>query len=116
MQRKSGHPVEEGNRQMKMRYGLPIRVMRIGGIAVAFIALISAATARPQAPIEYRLSFPDAVHHVMQVEVTFGGVPPGPLRVRMSRSSPGRYAAFEFAKNVFEEHITDGNGKVLAAA
>jgi predicted metalloprotease with PDZ domain len=68
-----------------------------------------------QAPTEYRLSFADAAHHVMQVEVTFHNVPAGPLQVRMSRSSPGRYAVHEFAKNVFDEHITDGKGKALSA-
>jgi predicted metalloprotease with PDZ domain len=73
------------------------------------------ATAQSNAPVEYRLSFDDAVHHAMQVEVTFRDVPPGPLQVRMSRSSPGRYAAHDFAKNVFEETITDGKGKPLTA-
>jgi len=93
-----------------------IRTWQFRTIAVAFITLVTAATLWAQVPIEYRLSFSDAVHHVMQVEVTFRNVPPGPLQVRMSRSSPGRYAAFEFAKNVFKEYITDDNGKVLRAA
>jgi predicted metalloprotease with PDZ domain len=73
-----------------------------------------ASTQEPQ-PTEYRLSFAERAHHVMQVEVTFHDVPSGPLQVRMSRSSPGRYAAHDFAKNVFGEHITDGHGKTLAA-
>jgi predicted metalloprotease with PDZ domain len=86
-----------------------------GRIAVVFVALLAAATARAQAPVEYRLSFPAAVHHVMQVEITFRDVPPGSFQIHMSRSSPGRYAAFDFAKNVFAERITDGNGKMIAA-
>src|SRR3954451_7291697 len=81
---------------------------------VLVLTLVSSASA--PAPVEYRLSFPDAVHHVMLVEVTFRNVPPGPLQVRMSRSSPGRYAAFDFAKNVFEEHFTDGKGRALTPA
>lgn len=85
-------------------------------IAVAFITLLTAVTARAQAPIEYRLSFSDAIHHVMRVEIKFRNVPPKPLHVRMSRSSPGRYVAFEFAKNVFGVQITDGAGKVLTAS
>lgn len=79
----------------------------------AFVVLLFAVHASAQAPIEYRLSFADAVHHVMQVEVTFPNVPAGPLQVRMSRSSTGRYAPFDFAKNVFEERFTDGSGKPL---
>ena len=72
------------------------------------------AAAQTQSATEYRLSFPDAVHHVMQVDAIFHNVPRQPLRIEMSRSSPGRYAAFEFASNVFEEHFTDGSGKPLA--
>jgi predicted metalloprotease with PDZ domain len=92
-----------------------MRVSRFRSIAVGIIILVTAATVSAQAPVEYRLSFPDAVHHLMRVEVTFRDVPPGALQVRMSRSSPGRYAAFEFARNVFDEHISDGKGKVLTA-
>ena len=84
-------------------------------MATVLLAL-GRAPAWAQSAAEYRFSFPDAVHHVMQVEATFHDVPPRPLRVQMSRSSPGRYAAFEFAENVFDEHITDGNGKPLVAA
>jgi predicted metalloprotease with PDZ domain len=49
----------------------------------------------------------------MQVEATFTTVPAGPLELRMSRSSPGRYALHEFAKNVFDVRITDEAGKDL---
>ena len=52
----------------------------------------------------------------MQVDATFADVPAGPLRVRMSRTSPGRYALHEFAKNVFDVRVTDGKGKLLARA
>ena len=34
----------------------------------------------------------------------------------MSRSSPGRYALHEFAKNVFELQISDGAGRPLTPA
>jgi len=67
-----------------------------------------------QTPVAYRLSFPEAAHHLMQVEATFTTVPAGPLELRMSRSSPGRYALHEFAKNVFDVRITDEAGKALA--
>ena len=69
-----------------------------------------------QTPVAYRLSFPEAAHHLMQVEATFTTVPPGPLELRMSRSSPGRYALHEFAKNVFDVRITDEAGKALAVS
>ena len=64
-------------------------------------------------PVQYRVSFPAPEHHYAQVEVTFSGVPAGPLEVRMSRSSPGRYAVHEFSKNVFDLHAFDGKGRAL---
>jgi predicted metalloprotease with PDZ domain len=69
--------------------------------------------AQAQVPVAYRLSFPEAAHHLMQVEATFADVPAGPLELRMSRSSPGRYALHEFAKNVFDVRATDEAGKPL---
>ena len=50
----------------------------------------------------------------MQVEVTFPNLPAGTLQLRMSRSSPGRYALHEFAKNVFDVRVTDAAGAALA--
>lgn len=69
-----------------------------------------------QTPVAYRLSFPEAAHHLMHVEATFTTVPPGPLELRMSRSSPGRYALHEFAKNVFDVRITDEAGQPLTVS
>ncbi len=74
------------------------------------------AVAQAQAPVSYRLSFPEPQHRWMQVEVTFADVPAGPLRIRMSRSSPGRYSLHEFAKNVFDLHVTNAAGTPLAVA
>jgi predicted metalloprotease with PDZ domain len=77
---------------------------------------VCAATAWAQTPVSYRLSFPAPEHRWMQVEVTFPDVPPGPLQVRMSRTSPGRYALHEFAKNVFDVQVRDGKGTALTPA
>jgi predicted metalloprotease with PDZ domain len=78
------------------------------------IALVANGTARAQSPVQYRLSFPAPEHHYAQVEVTWTGVPAGAtLEARMSRSSPGRYAVHEFAKNVFDVHAFDGKGTEL---
>lgn len=74
-----------------------------------------AAPAAAQAPVAYRVSFPAPEHRWMQVDVTFADVPAGPLEVCMSRSSPGRYALHEFAKNVFDVQVKDGRGRALVA-
>src|ERR1700733_9046618 len=83
---------------------------------LAAIALLVAAPAAAQAPVQYHLAFPAPAHHWAQVDVTFTGLPAAPLQARMSRSSPGRYAVHEFAKNVYDLHAFDGKGKALVAA
>ena len=50
----------------------------------------------------------------MQVEATFTDVPAGPLQLRMSRSSPGRYGLHEFARHVTDVRATDGAGRPLS--
>ena len=54
--------------------------------------------------IHYRVSFPEPQHRWMQVEVSFANLGAGPLELRMSRSSPGRYSLHDFAKNVYDVH------------
>ena len=79
------------------------------------LALFLPALAAAQAPVEYRLSFKEAEHRLMDVEVTFRDVPSGAFELRMSRSSPGRYSLHEFAKNVFDVDVTNGAGAPLAS-
>ncbi|HET9361217.1 MAG TPA: PDZ domain-containing protein [Vicinamibacterales bacterium] len=88
--------------------------MRPRALGAALLLLALAPLAALAQTVSYRLSFPEAAHHVMHVEATFRSLPPGPLELRMSRSSPGRYAAHDFAKNVFDVRITDASGKALA--
>jgi predicted metalloprotease with PDZ domain len=83
---------------------------------LAVFVLVAPAAARAQAPVEYRLSFPEAEHRLMNVDVLFADVPAGTLELRMSRSSPGRYALHEFAKNVFDVRVTDAAGAALQVA
>jgi predicted metalloprotease with PDZ domain len=83
------------------------------GIALSLFAL--SAPLGAQSPVVYRVSFPAPEHHYAQVEVIFANAPAGTLEARMSRSSPGRYALHEFAKNVFELRAFDGKGKELTA-
>jgi predicted metalloprotease with PDZ domain len=64
-------------------------------------------------PIRYRFSFPEPQHRWMQVEATFTELPAGPLELRISRSSPGRYSLHDFAKNVYDVHAFDDGGREL---
>ena len=77
--------------------------------------LVFAAVGRAEAPVDYRLSFPDYVRHWMDVEIVFADVAADPLEIHMPRTSPGRYALHEFVKNVFDVQIRDRANRPLAA-
>jgi len=87
---------------------------RIGSAAVVFSFFAIALPLHAEQSVQYELSFPNAVHHEAEVRATFSGVTEPVLHVLMSRSSPGRYALHEFAKNVYNVRTTDGSGKTLA--
>lgn len=74
---------------------------------------VVASSVLAQEPVRYELRFPNAVHHEGEVRATFSGVKTPTLEVMMSRSSPGRYALHEFAKNVYNVKATDGQGHAL---
>src|SRR4051812_26110396 len=78
-----------------------------------FYVMIVAPLAAQDASVGYELRFPNAVHHEAEVRATFSGVRGRVLEVVMSRSSPGRYALHEFAKNVYNVRATDGVGRRL---
>lgn len=61
----------------------------------------------------YEISFENAVHHEAEVEAVFPDIETDTLTVRMSRTSPGRYALHEFAKNVYNFKATNGLGQPL---
>ncbi len=65
------------------------------------------------AQVAYDVAFPNAVHHEAIVTLTLTALPPDPVQLVMSRSSPGRYALHEFAKNVYGLTAVDGGGKPL---
>src|SRR5687768_16735329 len=87
--------------------------MTIRGVLTLLLLCAGAAAAHAQAPVTYHVSFPEAQHHRMQVEVTFPDVPAGTLEVLMSRPSPGRYALHEFARHVYDVRIDNGAGLPL---
>ena len=80
---------------------------------VLFLIVTILFTAVSQDKIEYSVSFENALHHEAEITVTFPDLPAGPLETRMGRTSPGRYALHEFAKNVYNVRAVDGKGKQL---
>lgn len=83
-------------------------------IAAGLCASTSAAVAQSGGiPVEYEASFENAAHHEARISVTYRAISPAPLELRMARSSPGRYAIHEFAKNVYDVSAVDGAGRPL---
>lgn len=80
--------------------------------AVAFFTF-SFSLAFGQTGLQYEVSFPNAVHHEAEVSLLVSQIPAGPLTVRMSRSSPGRYATHEFGKNVYNVRAFTRSGQPL---
>jgi len=78
-----------------------------------FLILLNALNLSAQKAVEYKISFPNAVHHEAEIELLVQDVPAGALTFRMSRSSPGRYATHEFGKNIYNVKVFNGKGNVL---
>jgi predicted metalloprotease with PDZ domain len=68
---------------------------------------------RAAEPLHYRFSFPDALHHRVEVALAVADAGAAPLELRMSRSSPGRYALQAFAKHVDDVRAFDPDGREL---
>ncbi len=62
----------------------------------------------------YEISFENAVHHEAVIKATFIEIDLDTLAFRMSRTSPGRYALHEFAKNVYNFKAIDSRGNPLS--
>jgi len=89
--------------------------LALGGLAPATArARDTAATTATRAPVDYDIAFPHPEHHEAQVSVTYRGLDSAPVRFQMARSSPGRYALHEFAKNVYAVSAIDGAGRPLS--
>ncbi len=80
---------------------------------IALILLTLSVAALAAEPVQYDVSFNNAAHHEARISVTYTDIGDAPLQLRMSRSSPGRYAIHEFAKNVYQVWVVDGAGNPL---
>lgn len=94
------------------RYVPPVVVAALA--LPVFLAGRPAPSPQADAPIVYTLAFPAPHRRVVEVDALFAGLGPGPLEIRFSRTSPGRYALHEFAKNVFGERAYDDRGRQLS--
>ncbi len=99
----------------------PRPVLRAAALLAVVCASIAGGTPSRRGPasagggpaVAYDVTLPAPAHHWLQVDAAFSGLGAAPLRAFMSRSSPGRYALHEFAKNVFWVEARDGAGRPL---
>ncbi len=82
-------------------------------IFIILFSIFATSVAQSQTVTKYEISFENAVHHEAEISVTYTNLENKVLEVRMSRTSPGRYALHEFAKNVYGVKATDGQGNEL---
>lgn len=75
--------------------------------------MLSAATLFAQNDIYYSFAFPHPEHHEAEVSMRISDAGTLPLRLRMSRSSAGRYATHEFGKNIYNVKAFNEAGKLL---
>lgn len=81
---------------------------------ILFIAVFSFLYLQTTAQrTSYTISFENAVHHEATIKAIFSGLENDTLNVRMSSSSPGRYAIHHFAKNVYNVKAYNRLGKQL---
>ncbi|MBX3174443.1 MAG: M61 family metallopeptidase [Gemmatimonadaceae bacterium] len=93
---------------------MPKTTALLAALCLASGSLAAQATPAASAnDTRIEVRFPNAVHHEAEVSISYRDVPSGPLELRMARSSPGRYAAHDFSKNVYAFRATDGAGRAL---
>ena len=80
---------------------------------IVLFTIFLSLTAFAQTSNEYTISFENALHHEAQVTAVFSNLENKVLQLRMSRTSPGRYAVHEFAKNVYNVKAVDSKGNEL---
>ncbi|MBT6328654.1 MAG: M61 family metallopeptidase, partial [Kordiimonadaceae bacterium] len=82
-------------------------------ISIIMLVLFS-GSAFASGDVHYQVSFDNAAHHEAEISATFTGIEDAILEVRMSRTSPGRYALHEYAKNVYNVKAVNSKGEPLS--
>src|SRR5918993_4582477 len=84
--------------------------LTVGFVLLFLCGVASAQTAAPLKSITYRLSMTRPVSHLFEVaiEVELPEGAPSSLDFQMPKWSPGRYAVFDFAKNIQEFQALGG--------
>jgi len=87
--------------------------MRLLKFKILLLTLCITTLSNAQSYINYNISFANAAQHEAEIKVSFTKIKAGKFSFRMSRTSPGRYAIHEFAKNVYNVKATNSKGEAL---
>lgn len=82
-------------------------------LAILLLLGLAAVPGTAADTVRYAVTFPAPAHHEARIVADFPARGGDTLEVWMSRSSPGRYALHEFAKNVYDVQVTDTQGRRL---
>lgn len=82
-------------------------------LTLIIVILFCAQLTNAQVSSSYQLSFENAQLHQAEIKASFTNLIDENVELRMSRTSPGRYALHEFVKNIYNLKATDENGKEL---
>ncbi|MEO8934826.1 MAG: peptidase M61, partial [Xanthomarina sp.] len=82
-------------------------------LQLAFLVFLFSILVNAQVSSNYLISFENRVHHEAHIQATFTDLKTNIVEFKMARSSPGRYALHEFAKNVYGVKVTDSKGNIL---
>ena len=83
-------------------------------ILIVLLTVFLSFTGFSQTSNAYSISFDKAEQHEAQITAVFSNLENKVLQLRMSRTSPGRYAVHEFAKNVYNVKAVDSKGNALS--
>lgn len=108
-------------RQQSARFGKPILLVALLCLMISTARIASAAPGQlttPQAEqnqlgLTYTLGMERPSTHLLQVEIVAKNVTGPVLRFAMPGWAPGRYAIYDFAKNVQEFNAQGANGQAL---
>jgi len=87
--------------------------MRLHHFKVLLLTLCITTLSNAQSYINYTISFDNAAQHEAEIKISFTKIKDGKFSFRMRRTSPGRYAIHEFAKNVYNVKATNSKGEPI---
>lgn len=82
-------------------------------ILFCILTLLFTINVFSQTPICYTVNVDNHHHHELHISIEFSELPQQILKLRMPKASPGRYAAHNFAKNVYGEKAFNSKGEAL---